>query len=195
LRSALNVSNSLVLEQDALQINRVATGNRGQTSAPSDLYRTSDGWILIQVIGMPLFKRIARLVEAEDWLSDPRFATEILRGENGAFVSERVGAWCRTRTTADALAELERARIPCGPVYSPQQVLDDPHVRDVGIYASVPFPGMERPAKVARTPVTLSGAQVDIRRAPLLGEHTDVILTELGYSEAEIEAFEVSGAI
>lgn len=195
LRSALNVSNSLVLEQDALRINRVATGNRGQTSAPSDIYRTGDGWILIQVIGMPLFKRVARLVGAEEWLSDPRFVTEISRGENGVAVSERVGAWCRTRTTADALAELERARIPCGPVYSPQQVLDDPHVRDVGIYASVDFPGMERPAKVARTPVTLSGAQTDIRRAPLLGEHTDVILTELGYSEAEIEAFEVSGAI
>jgi crotonobetainyl-CoA:carnitine CoA-transferase CaiB-like acyl-CoA transferase len=195
LRSALNVSNSLVLEQEARNLNRVASGNRGQNSAPSDLFRTSDGWILIQVIGAPLFKRVARLVDAPEWLTDPRFATDILRGDNGAVVSGRVGAWCAARTTAAALGELEGARIPCGPVYSPQAVLDDPHVRAVGIYAPVPYPGMERPAQVARTPITLSDAATDIRRAPLLGEHTDAILAELGYGEAEIEAFEAERVI
>jgi crotonobetainyl-CoA:carnitine CoA-transferase CaiB-like acyl-CoA transferase len=80
-------------------------------------------------------------------------------------------------------------------VYSPQQVLDDPHVREVGVYAPVSYPGMERPAQVARPPIVLSDAPTEIHRAPLLGEHTDAILAELGYTEAEIEEFEAQRII
>ena len=77
--------------------------------------------------------------------------------------------------------------IPAGPVLKPQQVLDDPHVRAMGFFQPTDYPGLPSPAPIARVAVGLSGTPADIpRRAPTLGEHTDAILTELGYDEAAI---------
>jgi crotonobetainyl-CoA:carnitine CoA-transferase CaiB-like acyl-CoA transferase len=119
------------------------------------------------------------------------------RGDNGQAVSERVAAWCVQRTAAEALAELDRARVPCGPVYTPRQVLDDPHVRETGLLAPVPFPGMPSGgARVAQQIVTFADVSPSaFVRAPLLGEHTDAVLHELGYDDAEIASFEARGAI
>jgi crotonobetainyl-CoA:carnitine CoA-transferase CaiB-like acyl-CoA transferase len=194
-RSSLNLTNGYVLEQHALAPNRVGTGNRGQAAAPADLFRTADGWIVMQVVGDPLFRRVARVVGSPQWLEDPRFANDTLRGEHAAEISERIGAWCAARSTRDALAELERGRIPCGPVYSFQDVLDDPHVREAGLFADVPFPGLAKPVKIAAPPIALSERPAAVVRAPLVGEHTDEILRELGYADVEIAALEASGAI
>jgi crotonobetainyl-CoA:carnitine CoA-transferase CaiB-like acyl-CoA transferase len=196
-RTALNFANGLLIEEAATGIGRVPSGNRSQSSAPADLFRASDGWILVQVVGDPLFRRIAKLIGAEDWLADERFASDMSRGDNGQAVSERVAAWCEQRTAAEALAELDRARVPCGPVYTPRQVLDDPHVRETGLLAPVPFPGMPSGgARVAQQIVTFADVSPSaFVRAPLLGEHTDAVLHELGYDDAEIASFEARGAI
>jgi crotonobetainyl-CoA:carnitine CoA-transferase CaiB-like acyl-CoA transferase len=119
----------------------------------------------------------------------------MVRGDHAAEIGERVGAWCARRSSAAALAELEAARVPCGPVYSPQDVLDDPHVRAAGLYSEIAYPGLERPAKVAAPPALLSDATPHVRRAPLVGEHTHEILSELNYSASEIAELEASGAI
>jgi crotonobetainyl-CoA:carnitine CoA-transferase CaiB-like acyl-CoA transferase len=194
-RTALNLTNGYALEQAATGRNRVGTGNRAQSAAPADLYRTSDGWIVIQVVGDPLFRRLARVVESPQWLEDPRFADDTRRGDHAAEIGERVAAWCAPRSNREALAELEGARIPCGPVYSFAEVLDDPHVRAAGLYEDIPYPGLPEPAKVAAAPVTLSGRPAATRRAPLVGEHTSAILSELGYSESDIAALAACGAI
>ncbi len=194
LRTALNFTNGTTLEQAATGIGRVPTGNRAQSSGPADLFRTSDGWILIQVVGNPLFKRIANLIGAPEWVGDERFATDDARGENGVVVSARVGAWCAERTTAAALGELDRARIPCGPVYRPQQVLDDPHVREAGLFQNVAYPGMPAGASVARKIVAFpDDPDVPFERAPLLGEHTEAILGELGVSGDELARLKTEG--
>ncbi len=196
-RTALNFANGTLIEEAATGIGRVPTGNRSQSSAPADLFRASDGWILVQVVGNPLFRRVAKLIGADDWLADDRFASDMARGDNGEAVSERVSAWCAKRTAAEALAELDRARVPCGPVYTPRQVLDDAHVRETGLLAPVPFPGMPSGgARVAQQIVTFADAPPPaFVRAPLLGEHTDDVLHALGYDDAEIASFEASGAI
>jgi len=196
LRTALNFTNASTLEQAAIGIGRVPTGNRGQSAAPADLFRTRDGWILVQAIGSPLFARIAKLIGAPEWLEDARFGSDDARGENGEAISARVATWCAERSSAEALAELDRARIPCGPVYTPQQVIDDAHVREAGLLQSVAFPGMTNGARIAQQIVTLSGdPPATFVRPPLLGEHTDAVLRELGYDERDIESFEASGAI
>jgi crotonobetainyl-CoA:carnitine CoA-transferase CaiB-like acyl-CoA transferase len=190
LRTALNFTNASTLEQAALGIDRVPTGNRGQSSAPADIFRTADGWILVQVIGNPLFARVARLIGADEWLSDPALSSDEARAARGELISARVAVWCAARSSADALAELDRARIPSGPVYSPQQTLDDPHVGAARLFEDVAGLQLARPI-VALSPDTPPA----VRRAPLLGEHTDEILLELGYTEDAISVFADVGAI
>ncbi|MBL4820529.1 MAG: CoA transferase [Gammaproteobacteria bacterium] len=185
--TALTMMNGTIIEQAVIQRNRVATLNRSQTSGPADTYKTLDGWVLIQSIGGPLFKRWVELMGEPSWLDDPRFATDISRGDHGHIISERLFKWCAERTIEEVLTAMEEARIPAGPVLSPQQVLQDPHIKAKGLFKEVEYPGMQTPAPVMKTPVELSLTPGEIhRRAPTLGEHTEQIMLELGYSREEI---------
>jgi crotonobetainyl-CoA:carnitine CoA-transferase CaiB-like acyl-CoA transferase len=185
--TALTMMNGPIIEQSAIQRNRVASLNRSQTSAPADTFKTRDGWILVQSVGGPLFKRWADLMGEDHWLHDPRFKDDISRGDNGELISERLAKWCAERTSKQALEAMEAVRLPAGPVLSPQQVLEDPHIAAKGLFQAVPYPGMDEPAPLMKTPVELSRTPGEIRtRAPTLGEHTDQIMGELGYTDAEI---------
>jgi crotonobetainyl-CoA:carnitine CoA-transferase CaiB-like acyl-CoA transferase len=190
LRSALNVSSFILTEQALTQRNRVATGNRSQSSCPADVVATLDGWIMLQCVGQPLYKRWARLMGEPHWLTDPRFATDESRADHGEILSERTARWAAERTTDDALAELAAARIPAAPVLTPQQVLDDPHVRAGGYLQELDYPGLPRAAPLVTPGAELSATPASIRtRAPTIGEHTDQILLDLGYSTDEIDEF------
>ena len=196
LATALTVGNGLLIEQEVLGVNRVPTGNRGQTSGPVDIFRTRDGWILVQVVGQPLYRRWAKLMGEDNWLADPRFKDDISRGENGTLISERMGRWCAERTSTEALEILGQAMIPAGQVLKPQQVLDDPHVQAMGFLQRVDYPGLPKPAPIARAAVGLSDTPASIEhRAPTLGEHTDAILAELGYDTSQIAALREQGVV
>ena len=196
LRTAVAFNNPTLVEQQVAQPNRVATVNRGQTSAPSDLYRTRDGWILTAAIGEPMFARWAALMGERHWLDDPRFKDDLARGDNGEAISKRMAEWTATRTTAEALAGLEGTKIPAAPLYSPQQALEDAHIRTAKLLEDTDYPGLARKAPLAPTPVDLSETPGRFRhRAPTIGEHTAEILGELGYDRAAIEGLESRGVI
>ena len=187
LRTAVAFNNPTLVEQQVIEANRVPTLNRGQTSAPSDLFRTKDGWIIAYAIGNPMFRRWAKLMGEDHWLTDPRFADDLARGDHGEIISRRMNEWTGQRTTAEALAELESAKIPAGPLYTPQEALEDAHIRAAGLLVDREYPGLPRPAPLAPTPVDLSDTPGSFRhRAPTLGEHTEQILTELGYTAGAI---------
>jgi len=195
LRTALTFFSTMLIEESVLGLGRVPTGNRAQTAAPSDVYKAKDGWITVAVNGDPLFRRVARLIGAEEWLGDPRFASDKLRGDRGEEISARVAAWVAGRSSADAIAAFEKARVPAGPVYTMQQALNDPHVKASGIFTDIDFPGIGT-APVAATPVKLHATPGEIRkRPPTLGEDTDAVLRELGFSDAEVVAMKADGVV
>ncbi|MEZ5409697.1 MAG: CoA transferase [Acidimicrobiales bacterium] len=190
LRTALTWMGPTLIEQDLLGVDRVSTHNRGQTAGPSDTFKTSDGWVLVAVIGPYQFERWAQLVGRPELVHDERFKDDLARGDNGAALSEIMGQWCASRTTAEVLAAMETLKVPGGPVYSPQQALDEPHVNQIGVFNPTEYPGAPKPVPVAGFPVVMSGSPGVIdRRAPMLGEHTDEILASLGYSDEEIAEF------
>jgi len=195
LKTAMTVLNAPLIEQSISKPNRAPPGNRGIAGAPVDIIRTKDGWIMVQVLGDAPFRKWAKMIGEPHWVDDPRFADDNLRGDNGQAISERTEAWSKQYTTAEALERLAQARLPAGPVLTLQQALDDPHVAAAGFIQEVEFPGAARPIPFVR-PVELSGHPNEIAlRPPLLGEHTQELLTELGFSAADIAALETSKAI
>jgi crotonobetainyl-CoA:carnitine CoA-transferase CaiB-like acyl-CoA transferase len=188
LRTAVNITNSHLIEQAMLNLNRTATLNRGFTAGPSDTFKCRDGWIYAMTIGQPLFARWCKLMGDEGLIKDARFKDDLARGDNGEALSAIMQKWCDGRTVAEALAALEANRIPAGPVYTPQQALDDTHIKQAGFLHAMDYPGASKPVPVLQEPVKLSRTPLTIRRrAPRLGEHTDQILQELGYEPAAIK--------
>lgn len=182
LSTALMTTSAMLIEQAVIAPNRVAALNRGQLSAPNNIYAAKDGFVLVQVVGQPIFRRWVKLMGEPHWLDDPRFADDKARGENWEAVDARMAAWCAERTRAEVLGQLEAARVPAYPVNSIQDALDDPHVAAMGYLQPTEYPGLPKPAPIVEQPFRMSASRVGMsRRAPTLGEHTDEILASLGY--------------
>ncbi|KAA0114990.1 CaiB/BaiF CoA-transferase family protein [Mycolicibacterium sp. P9-22] len=188
LPTALMLSNAFLIERELLQTDKPRMGNRGASVAPCDLYRTADDqWVLLQVAGQPMFRRWCRLMGREDLFDDPRFANDDIRWENGDVLNDIMSQWCADKTKAEVLELLENAKMPAAPLHSTQEVLDDPHIQAMGYLKRVPFPGASRDVPIIETPFRMSATPGSIRhRAPLLGEHTDEVLGEIGYDAAQI---------
>lgn len=187
LATGITFMQTILAERQVLGIERSQTGNTSFYAAPADCYRACDGWIMVSIVGHEMFARWARLVGHEEFISDPRFVRDQQRADNNAAITEAMNTWLSSRTTAQAIVELESARIPAGPMLDPGQVLADPQVTARRLLQEVEFPGAPAPIPLASPAVSLSATPPKIRhRAPMLGEHTGQILEELGYSKAEI---------
>ncbi len=187
LASAVTIAGGALIEQALSQVNRTATGNRGQTAAPSDTFQTKDGWVLVSVVGDPLFKRWANLLGESFWLEDERFSSDILRGDHAEMISERMQVWTIQRTSAEVLVALDEARIPCGEVLTPQQTLQHEQVKAMQYLADMQFPGLAQSYPLPRTPIEFSADVIEpMTRPPLLGEHTDEILRDLRFTDEQI---------
>src|SRR2546428_2242466 len=103
-----------------------------------------------------MFRRWAKLIGEDHWLTDPRFKDDLARGDHGEIISKRMSEWTAERTTAEALAELEAARIAAGPPYSPQQTPEDKHLRAARPPLGTPDPGPSPPPPPPPPPVHLS---------------------------------------
>ena len=196
LGTALAFSNALAIDHALNGIERQPIGNRSYSSGPTDIFRTRDGWIVTQIVGNGIFARWANLVGRADLIDDPLYASDILRGDNGEALSAIMQTWCIDRSSADAIAELGAARVPAAPVLRAAEALAQPQVAAMGLIERADYPGTPGGAPVIRAPINLSGsAKVTSSRAPQVGEHSDAILSELGYDAAEIAALRAANII
>ena len=196
LRTAMTWNSGALIEQAMITADRTSTHNRAQTAGPSDVFPTKDGWLLCAVIGNAQFAHWCEMIDRPDLIGDERFKDDLSRGEHAAELSAYMGAWCADRTTAECLDALDTHRVPGGPVLTYQQALDLPQVHQIGLFEEHDYPTAARPVPLARFPVVLSASPGEIRgRAPTLGEHTEEILTELGYDTAAIDALRAARVV
>ncbi len=186
----------LLAEKALTGITREQQGNTSYYAGPSDVYRVIDGWILISVVGEPMFRRWAVVVNRDDLVNDPRCKDDLTRANNHELITEVMNNWCAERTRDQAIAELEQARVPCGPVYNLDEVLNDPQLNARKIIGEMKFAASGKPVPIANTPLRLSATSSALRRnAPALSEHTAEVLSELGYTTEEIDSFRKANVI
>jgi crotonobetainyl-CoA:carnitine CoA-transferase CaiB-like acyl-CoA transferase len=177
----------LLVEQAVTGRNRIRTGNRAQSSGPSDIFKTRDGWIVVQIVGSGLFARVAKVIGRPEFIEDPRFKTDNDRAENGAALSDAVTAWTRNLSTAEALEVLRSARVPGARVNSLQEALEEPQVAALQFIQQMTHPGLTGALPLFKSPVMVDGALSALRSAPpVAGEHTEFILQRAGYSRQDI---------
>jgi crotonobetainyl-CoA:carnitine CoA-transferase CaiB-like acyl-CoA transferase len=169
-------------------------GNNHPTGVPTGAFRTADGYV--NVAPPPfMWKRFCKAIEREDLVDHPDYATPKARRGRREELNAIIGMITEKMTTSTLVDRLNEAGIPCGPIYSIDQTFADPQVRHLGIAQSVESPALGtinlvgQPFTLSRTPSRLASS------APEFGEHTDAILSELGYSAHDISRLRQAGAV
>lgn len=163
-----------------------------------DGFQASDGWFIVQCGREHEFERLVSKVGAPELATDPRFASRQGWRDNIDLIRASVNAWAATRTSVQACHELSAAGVACGPVFSAQQVIDDPHVRARNMLVEMSrTDDVDDAVLVPGNPVKMSDvADGPDSMPPMLGEHTQSILrAELGLSDDEINRLRAQGVI
>jgi formyl-CoA transferase len=171
-------------------------GNDHPTSIPTGVFPTSDGHINIAASGDHMFKRCATAMGAPELVDHPEHATAALRSQNRKAVNERIAAVTKTKPSAHWIEALNKAGVPCGPINTIDQTFAEPQVKHLGIARAVKHPKLGD-IKVVGQPINLSDAPQpkELKPTPELGEHTDEVLTGLGYDLKAIDALKAGGVI
>jgi len=173
-----------------------ATGTRHRRSAPYQAFRSQDGYVTVGASGDKLWRMfVERVVEQPQWLADPRFARNPLRVKHADALQELIEAIFVTQPTAHWVEKLDAAGVPGGPVYTYDQALADPQVRHRRMVHDIEHPKIG-PMKTLGLPLKSSGELTQIRRpAPLHGQHTEEVLREAGYSDAQVRGLLAEGIV
>ena len=186
--AVFNVMESLIPEYSAFGAVREAAGSALPGIAPSNAYRCADGFVLIAGNGDSIFKRLMQTIARDDLAADPELANNSGRVARVTELDQAIEAWTQTRSVAEVLEVLGKARVPTGKVYTAKDIAEDPHYRaremilrqstrdgyDLEVPGVVP--------KLLGTPGTVRSS------APKLGDDTDAVLRELGFSNQDIAA-------
>jgi formyl-CoA transferase len=194
--AVFNLTESLLPEYHVFGAVRQPAGGALPGIAPSNAYPCSDGqYVLIAANGDSLFKRLMELIGRADLANDPDLARNDGRAKRAEEIDQIIGNWSKQRTLEDILSALQSIAVPAGRIYTAKDIAEDPHYRARGVIQTVESAGglkVEMPGVVPK----LSNNPGAIRhRAPILGEHTDIILQSLGLSAEQIKALKEAGIL
>ena len=170
-------------------------GNVHASIVPYGTFRAADGFVNVCCGNNSLFERLCHALELDELAEDPRFADNGRRVANRAalipMLEKRIGALSRD----DVVKRLREANVPVGPINDLAAVFADPTVRHLGLIAEIDHPTAGR-VRAPGIPVRMDGTPPSVRTPPpLLGEHTDEVLGEVGYSRDEIAKLRQAGAL
>ena len=170
-------------------------GNDHPTGIPTGVFKTADGHMNIAASGQHMYRRLCEALDVKHLIDDPRFTTPQDRSKNRVACNEELEKATATKTSAEWVEILNKAGVPCGPILNVKEVFEDEQVRALGLSVKIRHPRLGE-QEVQNLPVTLSRTPGAVRTAsPDLGEHTDQVLAELGYSREEIAALRRDGAV
>ncbi len=170
-------------------------GNDHPTSMPTSAYRTADGYINVAAAGSAMWQKVCEAIGRMDLHEDPDFKRATDRAKNRVRLNAEFTKALAAKTSAEWVAILNKAGVPCGPIYAMDEVFADPQVKHVQASAPVEHPKLgtlnliNNPIKLSRTPPKLATA------TPERGEHTAEVLLEAGYGATEIEDFKKKGVV
>jgi crotonobetainyl-CoA:carnitine CoA-transferase CaiB-like acyl-CoA transferase len=173
----------------------VQVGNDHPTSSPMGLFEASDGCFNLGASGEGSWTRMCELLGKTEWLSDPDYQGEPLRVKNRARLNADLAEIFRHQPLSHWINSLNDAGVPAGPVYTVPQMMQDPQVQHLNVTAPMTTSfGKEmlyitQPVTLERTPAKV------VAPAPNWGEHTDEVLREAGYEQADIDAFHAQGVV
>ena len=196
LDSVFNLLEGVVPEYDGAGVIREPSGSTLTGIVPTNTYRCSDGkFVVIGGNGDSIFKRFMQCMGRTDLAEDPRLASNAGRVEHEPELDEAIALWTSSMTSTQALALLEEASVPAGPIYSVADMFEDPHFNARGLFQQVEIDG--EPLKIPAIPPILSETPgATFTPGPTLGSHNDQIFTGvLGLTVTEMDELSSAGII
>src|SRR4026209_1081562 len=157
-------------------------------------WETDPDAYIYMIAQLQAFPTLAKVIGHEDWLTDPDFNAPDARLPRLAHIFSEIEKWTMTKTKMEIMDILNPLDVPCGPILSMKELAEEPSLRATGTVVEVDHPKRGKYLTVGN-PIKLSDSPTDVTRSPLLGEHTEEVLTELGYSRDDIAALRADGAI
>jgi len=170
-------------------------GNDHPTSMPTSAYTTADGYMNVAAAGSKMWKRLCDAIGRPDLFDHPDYAQAEGRAKNRKPLNAEIDRELARKTSAEWVEILNRAGVPCGPIYRMDEVFADPQVRHLQVAAEVDHPKLgkyriiNQPVKLSRTPAKVATA------SPERGEHTEEVLLEIGFSKNEVASFKKEGIV
>jgi len=195
LDAAMCLQSTLMTEYFITGKEPVPCGNDSPFAYPVGVFRSADGYVTISAYNDKFWRSLCTALELTTFLDDPRFDTGEKRSANKEDLRPILAKRFSARSTAEWLAILEQTDVPCGPVHSYDALFSDPQVIHNNLVRSLPHSGLKE-VRILGNPLRLSQTPaVEHTVSPLLGEHTDSVLSALGYSDAEISEFRKKSVI
>ena len=170
-------------------------GNNHPTSIPTGVFKTKDGYMNIASTGQVMWERLCKALDVPEMIEKPEYKTGALRSKNRDALNAEIERITQTKTSAAWIDLFNKAGVPCGPIYTVDQVFADPQVQHLGIAQGAKRPdGSEQvfvgqPVALSRTPSKI------VATPPSQGQHTDEVFKEFGFSDAEVAELHKAKAV